>query len=122
MARMAAAVYGLDDRLDFVSGHELDEASAQPIPAEMLGRHPSTANTNSSTPPQKRRQTLREVARGFGRALHRSCGKSARGWVADLKSRNRALTSDRIRTRNRHFPDRKYAYFGSDGERGKGGA
>jgi len=67
MARMAAAVYGLDDRLDFVSGHELDEASAQPIPAEMLGRHPSTANTNSSTPPQKRRQTLREVARGFGR-------------------------------------------------------
>ena len=60
MARMAAAVYGLDDRLDFVSGHELDEASAQPIPAEMLGRHPSTANTNSSTPPQKRRQTLRE--------------------------------------------------------------
>ena len=59
MARMAAAVYGLDDRLDFVSGHELDEASAQPIPAEMLGRHPSTANTNSSTPPQKRRSCVR---------------------------------------------------------------
>jgi hypothetical protein len=42
--------------------------------------------------------------------------------LAVLVVGNRALTSDRIRTRNRLFPDRKYAYFGSDGERGKGGA
>jgi hypothetical protein len=37
-ARMAAAVYGLNDRLVFASGHELDDASAHEIPENMIGR------------------------------------------------------------------------------------
>ena len=35
---MAAAVYGLDDRLEFASGHELDLESALKVPTDMLGR------------------------------------------------------------------------------------
>jgi hypothetical protein len=37
-ARMAAAVYGLNDGLNFVSGRELDDASAHQIPENMIGR------------------------------------------------------------------------------------
>jgi hypothetical protein len=37
-ARMTAAVYGLNDRLEFESGHELDDASAHEIPENMIGR------------------------------------------------------------------------------------
>ncbi len=37
-ARMAAAVYGLNDRLEFASGHELDQASADQVPNDMIGR------------------------------------------------------------------------------------
>ncbi len=37
-ARMAAAVYGLNDRLEFASGHELDQESALKVPTDMLGR------------------------------------------------------------------------------------
>jgi hypothetical protein len=37
-ARMAAAVYGLNDGLNFVSGHELDDVSAHQIPEDMIGR------------------------------------------------------------------------------------
>jgi hypothetical protein len=37
-ARMTAAVYGLNDRLKFASGHELDDASAREIPENMVGR------------------------------------------------------------------------------------
>jgi hypothetical protein len=35
---MAAAVYGLNDRLEFASGHELDEENALKVPMDMLGR------------------------------------------------------------------------------------
>jgi hypothetical protein len=37
-ARMAAAVYGLDDGLDLVSGHELDAETARQVPEGMIGR------------------------------------------------------------------------------------
>jgi hypothetical protein len=37
-ARMAAAVYGLNDRLEFASGQELDQESALKVPTDMLGR------------------------------------------------------------------------------------
>ena len=37
-ARMAATVYGLNDRLEFASGHELDQESALKVPTDMLGR------------------------------------------------------------------------------------
>ena len=37
-ARMAAAVYGLNDRLEFESGLELDQESALKVPTDMLGR------------------------------------------------------------------------------------
>ena len=37
-ARMMAAVYGLNDRLKFASGHEFDDASAYEIPENMIGR------------------------------------------------------------------------------------
>src|SRR5262245_52604569 len=37
-AHMAAAVYGLNDRLEFASGHKLDEESALKVPTAMLGR------------------------------------------------------------------------------------
>jgi hypothetical protein len=37
-ARMAAAVYGLNDRVEFESGHELDQESALKVPTDMLGR------------------------------------------------------------------------------------
>jgi hypothetical protein len=37
-ARMVAAVYGLNDRLQFASGEELDQESAGQIPANMMGR------------------------------------------------------------------------------------
>ena len=37
-ARMAAAVYGLSDRLLFASGHELDAESARYVPESMIGR------------------------------------------------------------------------------------
>ena len=37
-ARMAAAVYGLNDWLEFASGHELDQESALKVPTDMLGR------------------------------------------------------------------------------------
>ncbi len=37
-ARMAAAVYGLNDRLEFESGQELDQESALKVPTEILGR------------------------------------------------------------------------------------
>ena len=37
-ARMRAALAGIDVGLEFVSGVELDEASSQQIPAEMIGR------------------------------------------------------------------------------------
>jgi hypothetical protein len=37
-ARMSAAVYGLNDRLEFASGHQLDPESAGQIPANMIGR------------------------------------------------------------------------------------
>jgi hypothetical protein len=37
-ARMTAAVYGLNDRLEFASGHQLDQESAGQIPANMIGR------------------------------------------------------------------------------------
>jgi hypothetical protein len=35
---MAAAVYGLNDRLEFESGQELDQESALKVPTDMLGR------------------------------------------------------------------------------------
>ena len=35
---MAAAVYGLNDRLEFASGHELDQESALKVPTDTLGR------------------------------------------------------------------------------------
>jgi hypothetical protein len=37
-ARMAAAVYGLNHRLEFESGQELDQESALKVPTDMLGR------------------------------------------------------------------------------------
>jgi hypothetical protein len=37
-ARMAAAVYGLNDRLEFESGQELDHESALKVPTDMLAR------------------------------------------------------------------------------------
>jgi hypothetical protein len=37
-ARMAAAVYGLNDRLEFASGDELDQETALKVPTNMLGR------------------------------------------------------------------------------------
>jgi hypothetical protein len=37
-ARMVAAVSGLDDGLEFASGHELDAESAQQIQEAMIGR------------------------------------------------------------------------------------
>lgn len=37
-ARMTAAVYGLDEGLEFTSGHELDQASTNQIPEDMIGR------------------------------------------------------------------------------------
>jgi hypothetical protein len=37
-ARMRAALAGLDAGMEFVSGNELDEASSQQIPKEMIGR------------------------------------------------------------------------------------
>jgi hypothetical protein len=37
-ARMAAAVYGLNDRLEFASGDELDQETALKVPTDMLGR------------------------------------------------------------------------------------
>jgi hypothetical protein len=37
-ARMAATVYGLNDRLEFASGHELDLESALKVPTDTLGR------------------------------------------------------------------------------------
>jgi len=37
-ARMAAAVYGLNDGLDLVSGHELDAETARQVPEGMIGR------------------------------------------------------------------------------------
>jgi hypothetical protein len=37
-ARMAAAVYGLNDLLEFSSGHEIDQESALKVPTDMLGR------------------------------------------------------------------------------------
>ena len=37
-ARMAAAVYGLNDGLVFASGHELDAESARQVPEDMIGR------------------------------------------------------------------------------------
>jgi hypothetical protein len=38
IARMQAAVFGLDDGLYFVSGHEIDDASAQRTRESMIGR------------------------------------------------------------------------------------
>ncbi len=38
IARMQAAVFGLDDGLDFAGGHEIDDASAQQIPESMIDR------------------------------------------------------------------------------------
>ena len=35
-ARMAADVYGLNDRLEFASGHKLDQESALKVPTDML--------------------------------------------------------------------------------------
>jgi hypothetical protein len=35
---MAAAVYGFNDRLEFASGHELDQESALKVPTDMLAR------------------------------------------------------------------------------------
>jgi hypothetical protein len=37
-ARMTAAIYGLNDRLVFASGYELDDASSHEIPENMIGR------------------------------------------------------------------------------------
>jgi hypothetical protein len=37
-ARMAAVVYGLNDRLVFASGHELDAESGRQVPESMIGR------------------------------------------------------------------------------------
>ena len=37
-ARMKAAVFGLDQGLDFVGGHELDEGSTRQMPEDMIGR------------------------------------------------------------------------------------
>jgi hypothetical protein len=37
-ARMMAAVYGLDEGLEFASGHELDQTSADQIPEDMISR------------------------------------------------------------------------------------
>jgi len=37
-ARMTAAVYGLNDRLTFASGHEIDAESARQVPESMIGR------------------------------------------------------------------------------------
>src|SRR6266446_3993230 len=37
-ARMAAALYGLNDRLEFASGDELDQETALKVPTDMLGR------------------------------------------------------------------------------------
>jgi hypothetical protein len=37
-ARMKAALAGLDRELEFDNGLELDEASSQQIPADMIGR------------------------------------------------------------------------------------
>ena len=37
-ARMAATVYGLNDRLEFASGHELDQDRALKVPTDMLGQ------------------------------------------------------------------------------------
>jgi preprotein translocase subunit SecF len=38
IARMQAAVFGLDFGVDFAGGHEIDDASAQQIPESMIGR------------------------------------------------------------------------------------
>jgi hypothetical protein len=38
IARMQAAVFGLDFGVDFAGGHEIDHASAQQIPESMIGR------------------------------------------------------------------------------------
>ncbi len=35
---MAATVYGLNDRLEFASGHELEEENALKVPTDMLAR------------------------------------------------------------------------------------
>jgi hypothetical protein len=37
-ARLEAEVYGMDRRLDFTSGHQLDPISAAEIPANTIGR------------------------------------------------------------------------------------
>jgi hypothetical protein len=37
IAQMQAAVFGLDEGLDFVSGHELDRESVSQIPQSMIG-------------------------------------------------------------------------------------
>jgi hypothetical protein len=37
-ARMTAAVYGLNDRLVFASGFELDAETARQVPESMIGR------------------------------------------------------------------------------------
>ncbi len=37
-ARMAAVVFRLNDRLEVASGYQLDEESAEQIPADMIGR------------------------------------------------------------------------------------
>jgi hypothetical protein len=39
-ARMKAAVYEADQRLDFTGAHQFDEVSARRIPKDMIGRLP----------------------------------------------------------------------------------
>ncbi len=38
IARMQAAVFGLDEGFDFAGGHEIDDASARQIPESMIDR------------------------------------------------------------------------------------
>jgi hypothetical protein len=72
-ARMTAAVYGLNDRLVFASGHELDDASAHEIPENMIGRLLDEGDLRMlqrllikkpPAPSVRRRKTARKVSKG----------------------------------------------------------